>query len=343
MFVITARHSLRTAATRAFSTSTASRTKVAVLGAAGGIGQPLSLLLKQSPLISHLSLYDIVNTPGVAADLSHINTSSKVTGHLPKDNGIKDALTGAEVVVIPAGVPRKPGMTRDDLFNTNAGIVRDLATACAQHCPEAKILIIANPVNSTVPIVSEVFKKHNVYNPKRIFGVTTLDVVRASRFVSETAGGRPEDTQVTVIGGHSGVTIIPLFSQLARLQTLNQTQLDELTHRVQFGGDEVVKAKDGLGSATLSMAYAGARFTDSVLRAASGEKGVIEPTFVRSHVLENKGIEYFSTNVELSAEGVGKIHEIGSISAFEEKLVDAAIPELEKNIKKGVKFVNPQA
>jgi malate dehydrogenase len=122
--------------TRAFSTSAvANGVKVAVLGAAGGIGQPLSLLLKASPetasLISELSLYDIVNTPGVAADLSHINTQPIVKGYKGNDQ-LADALKDASVVVIPAGVPRKPGMTRDDLFNTNAGIVRDLATAAAK-------------------------------------------------------------------------------------------------------------------------------------------------------------------------------------------------------------------
>lgn len=105
------------------------KNKVAVLGAAGGIGQPLSLLLKLSPNISELSCYDIVGTPGVAADLSHIPTGSSVTGNLPTpgawppthNKGLEATLTGADVVVIPAGVPRKPGMTRDDLFNTNAG------------------------------------------------------------------------------------------------------------------------------------------------------------------------------------------------------------------------------
>jgi malate dehydrogenase len=89
----------------------------------------LSLLLKLSPNVSELSCYDIVGTPGVAADLSHIPTGSNVTGNLPAagtwppshNTGIEAALTGASVVVIPAGVPRKPGMTRDDLFNTNAG------------------------------------------------------------------------------------------------------------------------------------------------------------------------------------------------------------------------------
>lgn len=80
---------------------------------------------------------------------------------------LKDSLVGMDVVIIPAGVPRKPGMTRDDLFNTNASIVRDLVDACAQVCPKAMIGIIANPVNSTVPIAAEVLKKHGVFDPNR--------------------------------------------------------------------------------------------------------------------------------------------------------------------------------
>lgn len=71
-------------------------------------------------------------------------------------------------------MPRKPGMTRDDLFNTNAGIVKNLAAAIAEVCPLAHTLVISNPVNSTVPIVAETFKKFGSYNPKRVFGVTTL-------------------------------------------------------------------------------------------------------------------------------------------------------------------------
>ncbi|XP_035218929.1 malate dehydrogenase, mitochondrial-like [Stegodyphus dumicola] len=100
-------------------------------------------------------------------------------------DAFKACLEKCDIVVIPAGVPRKPGMTRDDLFNTNASIVRDLADACARVCPQAMICIIANPVNSTVPITAEVFKKHNVFDPKKIFGVTTLDVVRANAFIAE--------------------------------------------------------------------------------------------------------------------------------------------------------------
>ncbi|KAI7907084.1 malate dehydrogenase, NAD-dependent [Cokeromyces recurvatus] len=327
------------AAKRAFSTSAANLTKVAVIGAAGGIGQPLSLLLKESPRISELSLYDIGNAHGVAADVSHINTDSTVTGYTPKKGGLEAALKGAHVVVIPAGVPRKPGMTRDDLFNTNAGIVRDLAVAAAKYCPDAHFLIISNPVNSTVPIFAETLKKAGVFNPKRLYGVTTLDSVRASRFVSEMKHLQASDCKVNVIGGHAGVTIIPLLSQTGL--KFSQEEIDALTHRIQFGGDEVVVAKDGSGSATLSMAFAGARMANAVLEATvGGKKGIIEPAYVKSDVLAKEGVEYFSTNLELGPEGIEKIHDIGEISDYEKKLITEAIPLLKGSVTKAIEFVN---
>ncbi|KAI9328560.1 lactate/malate dehydrogenase [Zopfochytrium polystomum] len=307
--------------------------KVAVLGAAGGIGQPLSLLLKANPLVSELSLYDIVNTPGVAADLSHINTPAKVAG-FKGDAELAAALTGATLVIIPAGVPRKPGMTRDDLFNINAGIVQKLATGIAENCPKAFVAVISNPVNSTVPIVAEVLKKKGVFDEKRVFGVTTLDIVRADTFVKEK--GKVAEGGVPVIGGHSGVTIIPVLS--ATGHSFSDADRDALTHRIQFGGDEVVKAKDGAGSATLSMAFAGARFANSLLEAiVLNKKGVKECTFVKSSVVD--GLDYFSTVVELGPEGVAKIHPVPTLNEYEQKLLAAAIPELKANIQKGVDFV----
>ncbi|KAG0024322.1 hypothetical protein BGZ80_004284 [Entomortierella chlamydospora] len=318
-----------------------------VCGAAGGIGQPLSLLLKQSDLITHLALYDVVNAPGVAADLSHINTRSKVTGH--GKEGMDEALKDAHTVVIPAGVPRKPGMTRDDLFKINAGIIRDLAEGVVKNCPNAHVLVISNPVNSTVPIVCEVLKKHGVFNPKKVFGISTLDVVRSSRFAYEFSNAiDPQATRVTVIGGHSGVTIVPILSKIPG-QSFTKEQLDALTHRIQFGGDEVVKAKDGAGSATLSMAYAGARFTNAVLRATvAGETGIIESTYVNlladpEHTADFRAktqLEYFAQDVEFGREGVSKILELPTLSAYEQGLLDIAVPELKVNISKGVAFVN---
>ncbi|EEH35730.1 malate dehydrogenase [Paracoccidioides lutzii Pb01] len=333
-----ARRAFGFAQRRAFSVSAPQSSKVAILGAAGGIGQSLSLLMKLSPRVTQLALYDIRGGPGVAADLSHINTNSTVTGYDPTPSGLRDALKDSEIVLIPAGVPRKPGMTRDDLFNTNASIVRDLAKAAADASPNANILVIANPVNSTVPIVAEVFKSKNVYNPKRLFGVTTLDVIRASRFISQVKGTDPKDEKVTVVGGHSGVTIVPLISQ-SNHPDISGEKLETLVNRIQFGGDEVVKAKDGAGSATLSMAMAGARFAESLLKASQGEKDVIEPTFVDSPLYKDQGINFFASNVKLGPNGVEEILPVGNVSEYEQKLIDTCLVDLKKNIAKGVEFV----
>ncbi|GAB7354603.1 hypothetical protein MBLNU459_g5042t2 [Dothideomycetes sp. NU459] len=320
---------------RAFSATARDASKVAVLGAAGGIGQPLSLLLKLNPRVSELALYDIKGAPGVAADISHVNTKSTVTGYEQAD--VAAALKGSEIVLIPAGVPRKPGMTRDDLFNTNASIVRELAKAAAENCPDASILIISNPVNSTVPITAEVFKSKGVYNPKKLFGVTTLDVVRASRFISQLKSTDPANESIVVVGGHSGATIVPLLSQSGH--KLEGEQLDAYVKRVQFGGDEVVQAKGGAGSATLSMAMAGARFAESLLKAAQGQKGVVEPTFVDSPLYKDQGVTYFASNVELGPNGVEKIHPVGPVTDYEQKLLDVCLKDLKGNIEKGEKFV----
>lgn len=320
---------------RSFSTGSPNHIKVAVLGASGGIGQPLSLLLKQNPLVSELSLYDIAHTPGVAADLSHINSRAKVSGFVGP-NQLNDALKDVQLVVMPAGVPRKPGMTRDDLFTTNASIVRDLSEAAAQTCPHAFLAIISNPVNSTVAVASEVFKKHGVYDPNRIFGVTTLDVVRANTFVAELKGLEPTCVDVPVIGGHAGTTIIPLLSRVNPAVSIAHDKVNGLIKRIQDAGTEVVKAKAGEGSATLSMAFAGAQFVNSLLRALNGEP-VIECSFVKSDVTE---ASYFSTPLLLGRYGVDINLGLGKLSKLEEELVKQAIPELKASIKKGEDFVN---
>merc|ERR1712080_623924 len=320
---------------RAFSTAKSNHTKVAVLGAAGGIGQPLSMLLKGNPAITQLHLYEIVNTPGVAADLSHIETKARTVGFVGADQ-LEASLEGMEIVVIPAGVPRKPGMTRDDLFNTNASIVATLAGAAAKVCPNAMIAIISNPVNSTVPIAAEMYKKAGVYNPKKVFGVSTLDVVRSNEFIGALKGIDPTSVNCPVVGGHAGVTIMPLISQCSPAVSFEGDALKALTERIQDAGTEVVKAKAGTGSATLSMAYAAARFTDSLIKGMSGQEGVVECSYVASDVTE---APYFATPVVLGPNGIEKNLGLGTLTEFEQGLLAAAIPELLGSIKKGEKFV----
>ena len=307
--------------------------KIALLGAAGGIGQALGLLLKtQLPAGSELSLYDIAPlTPGVAVDLSHIPTAVKVTGFSGENPS--PALKNADIVLISAGVARKPGMARADLFNINAGIVKNLVACCAETCPKALIGIITNPVNATVAIASGVLKEKGVYDAARLFGVTTLDVIRSNTFVAETQGLNPEEFEVPVICGHSGITILPLLSQSGCEFT--EEEISALTKRIQNAGTEVVEAKAGGGSATLSMGYAAARFCLSLVRALNGEDNVVECTYVEG---SGEKARFFAQPVLLGKGGVEKILNYGDLTAFEESKLNDAIDILKSDISSGELF-----
>lgn len=308
--------------------------KVTVLGAAGGIGQPLSLLLKLNlPAGSELSLYDVApSTPGVAKDVSHIPTDVKVEGFTGEDPS--EALKGADIVLIPAGVARKPGMTRADLFNINASIVRDLVAKAAQVCPKACIGIITNPVNATVPIAAEVLKKAGVYDKRKLFGVTTLDVIRSETFIAELKNTELRPNYISVIGGHSGTTILPLLSQVQHVE-FTDDEVKSLTTRIQNAGTEVVEAKAGAGSATLSMAYAAMRFALSLVRAAQGEN-VVTCAYVEG---DGKYAPFFAQPLLLGKDGVDQLLPIGPLSAFEQAALDEMLPALRTEIENGVKFV----
>ena len=308
--------------------------KVVILGAAGGIGQALALLLKtELPSGTELSLYDIAPvTPGVAADLSHIPTPVKVEGYSGEDPS--PALLNADIVLISAGVARKPGMDRSDLFNINAGIVKNLVSSCADNCPKALIGIITNPVNTTVAIAAEVLKNKGVYDPTRLFGITTLDVIRSSTFVAEVFNEDPMEVKVPVIGGHSGITILPLLSQSGF--EFSDDDAAAMTKRIQNAGTEVVEAKAGGGSATLSMGQAAAKFGLSLVRALNGEKDVIECTYVEG---SGELARFFAQPVLLGKNGVEKILNYGTLSGFEQTTLDDALDTLRSDIKIGEEFV----
>lgn len=253
-------------------------------------------------------------------------------------NAFNDALTDADVVVIPAGVPRKPGMTRQDLFEVNAKLNRSFADAVAKNCPNAMVAIISNPVNSTVPIFAERMKQLGCYDARKIFGVTTLDVVRAQTFLAEATGINVLDLKIPVIGGHAGASILPVLSQSNPpvKHLLSDEQIEALTVRIQNGGTEVVMAKAGAGSATLSMAKAGAQFAISLIKAKKGEKGIVECAYVESDVTE---CGWFATQIALGPEGIDKNLGIGELDAFETEKLAEAIAELKPSIVEGVDFV----
>ena len=316
--------------------------KLTLLGAAGGIGQTLALLLKlRLPVGTELALYDISPvTPGVAVDISHIATSVKAIGYAGEEN-LAAALKDAHMVLVTAGVARKPGMTRADLFNINGNIIKNLIEKVADVCPNACIGIVSNPVNTLVPLAAEVLRKKGVYDKRKLFGVSTLDVVRAKSFVSELKEKQAETVKVPVIGGHSGPTILPLLSQAlseGRKIDFTQEEIESLTYRIQNAGTEVVEAKAGGGSATLSMAEAGARFAVAVFKALLGED-CVRYAYVESK--KDSGYpEFFAHPVRFGLTGVEELLPIGQLSEYEQEKLKALEEVLEADIKLGKDFVN---
>jgi malate dehydrogenase len=315
---------------------------VCVIGAAGGIGQPLSLLLALNlPDKCTLSLYDVAGAAGVAADISHIDRNIDIrsaNGKLPPiqaDPEMKKIAAGVDLFVVVAGVPRKPGMSRDDLFNVNAGIVMDVVKTCASVSPKACFAIVTNPVNSTVPIAATVLKSLGCYDKNKLFGVSTLDIVRATRFINSERAPLSVSS-VPVVGGHSDVTIVPLFSQLSVGKPIAAARIDELSKRVQDAGTEVVKAKAGKGSATLSMAAAGARFALWIVDGLMGKSNPVVYSYVDTDGTQDTA--FLAIPVVLGRNGIEQRLGLGQISAYEEGLLKVAKKAVSTNIAKGESF-----
>ena len=309
--------------------------KITIVGAAGGIGQALALLLKRHlPNNSELFLYDITEImTGIAIDLSHIPTQVRIQGFSGKKY-LCTAIKDANIILITAGIARKPGMDRSDLFNINSEIIFDLMNQIAYSAPEALIGIITNPINSTVVIASEVLKKHGVYDKKRLFGITTLDVIRAATFVSELKEVSPDTIDVNVIGGHSGATILPLLSQIKNI-TLNTKEIVYLTNRIQNAGTEIVEAKMGKGSATLSMAQAATRFVLSLVNAIQGKNNIVECAYVEN---SNAYSNFFAQPLLLGSKGIINYQPINNLSQFEEQILHNMLKFLEKDISQAIEF-----
>jgi len=305
------------------------------------------MLVAMNRHVSELAIYDLTAAPvpvaGVAADLSHFERKCKVksyardlqAGQKPADV-LKEALTGCHVVMVPAGVPRKPGMDRADLLKINLGIAQEIIEACATYCPNAILGLIVNPVNSVVPAMAELYRQKGL-DPKKVIGVTTLDIVRANKFVHEVTGAPVDTISIPVVGGHAGATILPLFSQDAAGKKIPTDRLEALDKRVQDAGTEVVNAKAGKGSATLSMAYAGARFADAVLSGLAGEQRT-ECCYITSSSTE---LPFFSQKVTFGPGGAEKVHEIGPVSDYEKTRLEAVKKQLKEEIEAGIKALPP--
>merc|ERR1712014_567094 len=219
-------------------------------------------------------------------------------------------------------------------MGVNADIAKKIVTACAKFCSDAVLGMIVNPVNSVVPAMAELYKKKGL-DPSKIVGITTLDVVRANKFVGELTGKDPRYIRVPVIGGHAGTTILPLFSQDKVAKTIASEKIPALDEHVQNAGTDVVNAKGGKGSATLSMAYAGARLGKAVLAGLNGTP-TTECAYVMSDVMP--GLAYFTSKVTFGRNGVQTVHPIGQLNEYEKGRLQQANEALKKEIQSGLDY-----
>ncbi|KAJ8981623.1 hypothetical protein NQ317_000851 [Molorchus minor] len=289
--------------------------KVSVIGASGKVGQGLCLMLKQSPLIDELCLHDVKHTSGLAKELEHIDTQCKITNFTGNDNVAK-ALEYSKVVIVLAAGEDTDVLPFDRMWSLNALIVKSIAF----------LVIATNPINSLVPLACEVLKKGGCYNPKTVFGVTTLDTVRANTFVAEVQGIEPECVVVPVIGGHTEETMVPVLSQAKPCSDFTNEELENITTSIRKAHENILKLKPS-DSAPLSAAFAIARFIISLVKAIRGYPDITECAYVHSKAHPQLKSQWHKKNL-----GIPKLTD------YESCMLDNAIPILIKEIKRGEKF-----
>lgn len=310
--------------------------KVCVIGAAGGIGQPLSLLLMKNENIKQLALYDIVNVTGIVEDLKGCNYSTNVTAY-ERESQLPKALSRAHIVVIVAGVTIKPHQTRDDVFPTNAKMIVDLCKIIQLHAPDSLVAIVTNPVNALVPLAVETLNQVTVScdAAKRVFGVTTLDVTRAAAMATRYIDSPAEKIVVPVVGGHDEETIIPLLSKAKptpKVGSINDQVTTEFTRELRAAGHKVLLEKKQ-GTATLSTANATEQLVNLLVMAKVQNKKVSTYAYVKTNVVP--GCDYFATLVDIWTLGITKVHPLGELSKLEQGMVDTAVPFIKRSVRKG--------
>jgi malate dehydrogenase len=240
--------------------------KVTVVGA-GNVGATCADVLAQREIANEIVLLDIKEgfAEGKALDIwqtSPINLyDSRTIGSTNDYEKTKDS----DVVVITSGLPRKPGMSRDDLIATNAGIVKTVTESIVKYSPNAIIIIVSNPLD----VMTYCAYLHAKIDSKKVFGMAgVLDTARYRAFLAEELNVSPKDIQAVLMGGH-GDTMVPLpryttVGGIPVTELIEESKLHEIIERAKFGGGEMVKL---LGtSAWYAPGAAAAQMVEAVVR-----------------------------------------------------------------------------
>lgn len=240
--------------------------KVTVVGA-GNVGATCADVLAQREIANEIVLLDIKEgfAEGKALDIwqtSPINLyDSRTVGSTNDYEKTKDS----DVVVITSGLPRKPGMSRDDLIATNAGIVKSVTESIVKYSPNAIIIIVSNPLD----VMTYCAYLHAKTDSRKVFGMAgVLDTARYRAFLAEELNVSPKDIQAVLMGGH-GDTMVPLpryttVGGIPVTELIEESKLNEIIERAKFGGGEMVKL---LGtSAWYAPGAAAAQMVEAVVR-----------------------------------------------------------------------------
>jgi len=305
--------------------------KVTVIGA-GNVGATTAQRLAEKELCDVVLIDIIEGVPqGKALDLTEAAPIEKHDAHLTGANAY-DPSADSDIVIITAGIPRKPGMSRDDLISTNAGIVKSVTEQITALSPDSILIIVSNPLDAMCHVAHEV----SGFPKERVLGMAgVLDSARFRAFISMELNVSVENTHAFVLGGH-GDTMVPLprYSTVAGIpitELLSEDRIEALVERTRNGGAEIV----GLlktGSAYYAPASAAVEMAESILK----DKKKILPCAV---YLEGEyGIKdlFIGVPVKLGSGGAEEIIEITLTEAEDAALKNsaAAVQELTEVLKK---------
>ncbi len=239
--------------------------KVTVVGA-GNVGATAAQRLAEKELCD-VVLVDIVEgvPQGKALDLTEAAPIEKHDAKLIGTNGY-DATAGSDIVIVTAGIPRKPGMSRDDLISTNAGIIKSVTQQIVKYSPEAILIIVSNPLDAMCHVAYET----SGFPKNRVLGMAgVLDSARFRAFIAMELDVSVENTHAFVLGGH-GDTMVPLprystVSGIPITELMSEDRIDALVKRTDNGGAEIV-GQLKTGSAYYAPASAAVEMAESILK-----------------------------------------------------------------------------
>lgn len=306
--------------------------QVTILGAANEIGQTVTLLLRGQPVVTKLVIHDYLpETSGVLLDASHVPSESAISGYTGEET-LDRALKDSDLVIVTGGVAFCPSNTKKSCFTANTNYIQRTVARIAKTSPLPFVGIVTEPINSIVPMAAEVMRHHGYYDPKKLFGITGIDLLRTQCLYAMENQVSPRNCFVPVIGGHSNHTTIPLLSQAKPTFTIDERKAQDFTAKIRKGTELVTTAKRGW-SPTLSVAYSVLLFVRGVLHALEGH-----PSKVHAYVENNDfGTSFFSGIVNVTKSGVGAMQRYQKMSKYECHLLEESIDELRRDISKGKK------